>query len=348
MSVAREPKRATASPVTRRQLLAALPLLAAIRNTRAQNLPVSQEEFVPIGGIEQWISIRGASADNPALLFLHGGPGEALSPFPSIFEPWERAFTVVLWDQRGSGKTWGRNRSAPEEMTLDRITGDAIEIAEYARETLGKEKLVLVGQSWGSMLAWNVARSRPDLFHAYVGTGQAVSWAHTVEGQEDFSRARAEAAGDQAALEAMERARDAPLKSFERNAPFRAWIMLPADAGFIDMQREFVGPEPIPRQGEVADWINGFGFSASALGDEVLDFDAYAAGIDMALPVIVIQGRDDHVTPSAAAEQLVRDVRAPAKQYVEIDGGHFACYTNADAFVDSLIENVLPLIGPTL
>lgn len=322
--------------------MSAVPLSACSLPPSAAK-PVNQQRFVTAGGIEQWISIRGASGENPALLFLHGGPGEAHSPFVSVFEPWERAFTVVLWDQRGSGKTYGRNPSKREDMTLDRFTKDAIEIAEYARGQLARKKIVLVGQSWGSMVAWSAARARPDLFHAYVGTGQAVSWARTVKGQESYARVQAEAAGDRASLDAMDRARSLPVSSFDRVAPFRRWIMPPSDLAYIEMQRKYVGREPIPQKGDIADWVGGFSFSAQELGAEVLAFDAYAQGLEVSIPVFVIQGRNDHVTPSDAAEQFVADLRAPAKAYVLIEGGHFACYTNAKGFAAVLEERILPL-----
>jgi pimeloyl-ACP methyl ester carboxylesterase len=218
-------------------------------------------------------------------------------------------------------------------MTLERLTQDAIEIAEYALDKLDEEKLVLVGQSWGSMIGWAAALRRPDLFHAYVGTGQAVSWARTVEGQEGYARAQAQAAGDEAALQAMNEARETPLLSFERIAPFRPWIMPPSDLAFIEMQRDYVGPGPIPQEGEVRDWVRGFGVCNST-----------RTGVDSAIPVIVIQGRDDHVTPYEAAEEFVRDIRAPTKRFVPVDGGHFACYTNSEGFVSALAEYVIPLI----
>ena len=59
-----------------------------------------------IGGIEQWITIRGDDRNNPALLFLHGGPGDVTNPWAfAFFTPWEKYFTVVQWDQRGAGRT---------------------------------------------------------------------------------------------------------------------------------------------------------------------------------------------------------------------------------------------------
>lgn len=71
---------------------------------------ISESSYVRIGGIEQWVTIHGQDRDNPVLLFLHGGPGDVTSPWSyALFAPWERHFTVVQWDERGSGRTLGKN-----------------------------------------------------------------------------------------------------------------------------------------------------------------------------------------------------------------------------------------------
>jgi pimeloyl-ACP methyl ester carboxylesterase len=319
-------------------------MLAASERVCSQARAVDWQGFVPIGGIEQWISIRGRSAGNAVMLFLHGGPGEALSPFPSVSEPWERACTVVLWDQRGSGKTYARSPSTAKDMTLERLTRDAIELAQYVRERLGKDKIILAGHSWGSMIGWTVAVKRPDLFHAYVGTGQAVSWTRSVEGQETYARAQARAAGDEAALQAMDRAREARFDSFDRTAPYRAWIMPPSDVAFITMLRDYAGSRGVSQQRDVAEWVRGSSFSLETLGSEIPRFDAYATGVNVQIRVVVIQGKDDHLTPSEAAADLVRDVHAPTKEFVSITGGHFACFTNAEGFAAALAEHVVTSI----
>ena len=78
--------------------------------------------FVPIGGIEQWVSIRGENRDNPAIVIVHGGPGVANSAFQNTYQGWEKCFTVIQWDQRGAGKTFGRSGgNATPGMTLDRM-----------------------------------------------------------------------------------------------------------------------------------------------------------------------------------------------------------------------------------
>ena len=114
------------------------------------------------------------TATNPVLLLLHGGPGDATNPWGYAgFRSWMKRFTVVQWDQRGSGRTLGRNGAAlAPTITIDRMTQDGIELAELLRKTLQKDKIVLVGHSWGSTLGVFMAKARPDLFYAFVGTGQ--------------------------------------------------------------------------------------------------------------------------------------------------------------------------------
>src|SRR5204863_97986 len=106
---------------------------------------IDEELFVRIGGIEQWISIRGQRRDNPVVLLLHGGPGMA-SSFLSrdYFFSWTRDFTVVRWDQRGAGRTYGRSGPLPPGITVDRMAQDGIEVAEFLRTKLRTPKIVLI------------------------------------------------------------------------------------------------------------------------------------------------------------------------------------------------------------
>lgn len=78
------------------------------------NARIDQSSFVPLGNLEQWISIRGEDRSNPVLLVVHGGPGKAQWPQTEVYKPWERAFTVVQWDQRGAGHTYGLRSQAAE------------------------------------------------------------------------------------------------------------------------------------------------------------------------------------------------------------------------------------------
>jgi pimeloyl-ACP methyl ester carboxylesterase len=135
---------------------------------------IDEARYVKVGGIQQWITIRGEDRNNPVLLFLHGGPGDATNPWGYAgFRLWLKHFTVVQWDQRGAGRTFGKNRDAPPQaITIARMTQDGVELADVLRKQLRKDKIILVGHSWGSILGVHMVKARPDLFYAFVGTGQ--------------------------------------------------------------------------------------------------------------------------------------------------------------------------------
>ncbi len=318
-------------------------VLAGSESARAAAWPVNEQGFVRIGGIDQWIAIQGRDAANPAILYLHGGPAEAQSPFLQEFLPWEQDFTVVNWDQRGSGKTFGCNGPSTPDMTLDRFVLDAIEVAEHVRRRLGKRKLILVGQSWGAALGVHAVKRRPDLFGAFAGTGQPVTWAASVRSLERFARQQAGAAGDQAALKALDAAEAMPIEDLRRLQATGRWRMSPSDLEYLKLQTAFMGPPPPPTTGDVADWGAGGAFTIPKLLPAILSLDIRSLGYDFAVPMAVIQGRDDHVTSFEAARDWLEHVRAPAKAFVPIDGGHFACFTNAPAFVAALKTQVLPV-----
>jgi pimeloyl-ACP methyl ester carboxylesterase len=230
-------------------------------------------------------------------------------------------------------------------MTLDRLVDDAIEIAEHLRVRLSQRKVILVGQSVGSLIGVNVIKRRPDLFHAYVGTGQVVSYPLAVASQVKWARQQATAAGDHPALEALDDAANLPedRRLGALAAAAKKWLLPPPDQIYAKTIGDFMGPDPSSAKGDVADWIAGSAFMGRTLGGVLASIDLRALGLDMPIPFFVVQGRDDHIVSNEAAQLYVESVKAPAKAYIAIDGGHFACFTNADQFVAALRKHVRPL-----
>jgi pimeloyl-ACP methyl ester carboxylesterase len=327
----------------RRALAIAAGSALASGRAAAKDAAIDETGFVAIGGIDQWVAIQGQDLRNPVILFLHGGPAEAQSPFLQAFRPWEHAFTVVNWDQRGAGKTYGRNGPTTPDMTIERMAQDAIEVTEHACKRLGKTKVVLVGHSWGALLGLHAVKLRPDLFYAFVGAGQPVSWELSLKGQEAWARQQATAANDQATLKTLGETAALPATDWRRMMAGNKYRMSPADLDYLAIQKAFIGQPPYPTKGDVADWIAGGALAMAKLGPPIFGFDARALGLDIPVPYFVIEGRDDHVVSVEAARTYLAEVRAPAKAFVLIDGGHFALFTDPDQFVAALLRYVRPL-----
>jgi pimeloyl-ACP methyl ester carboxylesterase len=139
-----------------------------------------QETFEAVlGGARQIVNVRGNNRANPILLFVHGGPGAVEMPMAWAFQrPWEDFFTVVQWDQRGAGRSFPLNdpKLLAPTLTPDRYRDDAIQLIELLRHKYNKDKIFLVGHSWGSAIGLSVAVKRPDLLYAYVGIGQLIDF----------------------------------------------------------------------------------------------------------------------------------------------------------------------------
>ena len=143
-----------------------------------EGLPGSIAEvgYQRLGGVDQWVMIRGESVSNPPLIHLHGGPGFSETRlFRHFNSPLESSFTVAYWDQRGAGKSFARNipRSS---MTVEQFIADLDELVDAVRMRLGQNKVVLFGHSWGSVLGVLYATRFPHKVAAYVGSGQIGDW----------------------------------------------------------------------------------------------------------------------------------------------------------------------------
>ena len=137
---------------------------------------IEELKSIKIGGVEQWLHIRGRNRDNPILLYLHGGPGFGMiGIMDAIQRPWEDYFTVVHWDQRQTGKSYYSADDENNPLSLEQSIEDTEEVIQYLRDYLEKEKLFVLGHSWGSALGMYMVKRQPDWLYAYIGVGQIVS-----------------------------------------------------------------------------------------------------------------------------------------------------------------------------
>lgn len=319
----------------------------------AQTLAVDEADFVPIGGIRQWVTIRGQDRANPVLLIVGGtqvdGPGAILSPYVRTFQPWEKDFTLVQWDPRGAGKTFFANgKTIGPDLTVDRLVQDGLELADYLCGHLGKRKIVLLGVNFGSTLAVKMIQAKPERFSAYVAAGQITKPRAERErfGYERLLRL-ATAAKDEASLADLKLAgpdvwrepRDpARIAAFQR-----AFVKYRSPVPANPMQEAMSAPhwtleELMAAQGAAAQNERVLG---KAWGES---FDYGSLGARLKVPVFVIQGDEATSAPAPMAKAWLDGLTAPKKVFVTIPGaGNHALETHTAAYLDLLDRHVRPV-----
>jgi pimeloyl-ACP methyl ester carboxylesterase len=294
---------------------------------------IDEKGYVSIGGIQQWVTIKGRNRANPVVLFVHGGPGNPMSQYAeTLYKAWEGDFTIVHWDQRGSGKTFEANQTSGEltmeslnatDLSLDLIVRDGLAVAEYARQTLGQDRLILTGTSWGSAVAVYMLRERPELFQCYVGLSQMVNYQRGLLQSYERVMAKARALGDAASVGRLESLGAPPWKNprafgqlrrvsrqYESQTTDRPLALASSVEHTTDQARAAYA------SGEEFSFVKFVGMKGEGMGnDVVLDQNA----LELKVPVYLIQGTEDLVTVPEVTEHYFAQLKAPAKQLIRVE-----------------------------
>jgi len=314
---------------------------------------IDEARFVRINGLDQWITVRGLDQRNPILLVLHGGPGAPESYLTRYFRPMERNWVVVQWDQRGGGKTLGRAGGSPDpNIDMSTMVSDGIAVSQYLRQRFPGNKLVIVGHSWGSVLGARMALARPDLYAAYVGTGQvAASAADRQKWLYAYLLDHAQAAGDAKGVAELRNGAGPP--PWPDSSPaimhmvHAAGPYLPPALSYNDNAKAVL-TDPNWSLADVFALQRGMtGMLQTHLWKrEVRDVDNTGSGETFSMPVVVIQGGSDLTTPTPFAHAWLDRVQAPAKAFVVVPGqGHELLTADNAAFTQALDANLRPLLG---
>ncbi|MFF2211504.1 alpha/beta fold hydrolase [Streptomyces antibioticus] len=328
---------------------------AIVRSGNARRLRITgargvdEQDFVRIGGLEQWISVRGEDRANPVMVELHGGPGSSNAILAGVSRSWGRHVTLVRWDMRGTGKTLRRSGTDGQgELSFDRLVRDAVEVVEHIRERLGVRRVVLLGCSFGSAVAMRVARSRPDLVGAYVGTDQKIFDGGRDTSDHFAALDRLERAGKKKEAAAVrEMGPDQRAWSAEQFSHFSRFASATDPHTFAAMKSVVMKSlwySPLHSLREIVTFFRSFMVSAAVLPGTAR-LDDWADGTRFDVPFFVVQGACDLVNTPARARAFFDDVRAPVKEFTLIeDAGHFAVYRRPDLFLDLLLTRVLPTL----
>lgn len=309
---------------------------------------IAEVSYLHLGGVDQWTMIRGARRSNPLLLMLHGGPGLSDTPFFRRFNAsLETHFTVVYWDQRGTGRSFDRH-IPPSSMTVERFIADLDELIHIVREHVPQQQLVIMGHSWGSALGVLYAARHPTKVQAYVGVAQYGDCAAAEAASYRFALAEAERRRHRKAIEQL-RAIGPPPYGTDSLLIERKWTQRfdgqLRPRALWTLARSVLGA-PESSLFDLPGILGGFRFSLDAMWGEVSALNLLTLVPALPMPVFFFVGRRDHWIPPETSVAYFDQLRAPAKTIVWFDhSGHEPFVDEPAKFNAAMTDLVLPALG---
>ena len=283
--------------------------------------PIHRAEAVRIGGIDQWISIKSTNDTLPVLLFLHGGPGNSVMGFADKFTTkLQDHFVVVQWDQRESGKTAKLN-SSDKKPTVSQMESDAVEMVMHLRLRFSKQKIYLVGHSWGGFLALRVAASNPELLMACIAVAPMVNQWESERQTLDWLMTEARASNNQEAIDELSQVK-IPFETPDQLYYHRRWLLLSS------------GKNPFPKN-----YVRNWGKTWFPLYLEACDINLFETASQIHCPVYFFVGSADRQAASAITAAYFQRVKAEKKDlFWFTKSGHSLNLTEPKKFQEVIIS----------
>ena len=330
-------------------VLVLLGIIACTGKSQAEikkNEPVDILEQVTLGGVKQWISVKSDNADNPILLWLHGGPGYAAIPWMHLFPRLKENFTYVAWDQRNAGLSYDPENIPEDSMNVEQFLDDAHELIQLLCKRYNQQKVYIFGHSWGSMMGIYLSQRYPELIHAYIGGGQVVNMEALEIHSYNFVMDRARDTGNQAALEQLTAIGKPPYDSEEEMLTQRYWLW---QLGGLYYDPSYNEAEVAMKSGvysreHVANIDTSLAYSVNLMWDEILALPPIEESVPaLKVPVYFIYGIQDYNTPGILIENYAKKLKAKKGKSVIViqQASHMFPWTRPDKFQDILINTVL-------
>ena len=291
----------------------------------AQN-PIDSAGFLSIGGIRQYITIKGKDRSLPLLLFLHGGPGGSVMPYANKFtHRLQHHFVVIQWDQRETGRTLSANAS-PLPLTLGQFQEDTYEMVATLLARFGREKLYLVGHSWGTALGFHIAKNHPTLLYAYIPIGSMIDQLESERMALSMLKADAAEEGNAEAIAELDRVR-IPFENGEQLYYHRKWLLRHARS------RKDLPEHVVVNWAQT--WLNVF--------NEASRDNLFESTPSIECPIYFVAGRKDYQTNSVLAEKYYHTVSAPKKDFFWLErAAHSIPSSEPERLQAIIVETILP------
>ena len=322
---------------------------------------ICEAKAVKIGGIDQWISIRGEDISAPVMLVLHGGPGSTLMGLSHAYQrPWEKYYIVVNWDQRCSGRTASISGSEPEEeITFDRMLQDSVEMVDYLREHFSRKKIIVLGHSWGTILGAALAMQYPEKLICYISTGTVVNCRREYQAMFDQLEKTYAARKDAKALAHLKQL----LPGLEKENASWDWILdinnliikegyssVRAKDLFSSLKYEFL---PLLKSPEyrLKDALHLTAYKAYIPLNEkfMFNYDLEKLPNHYEIPVYYINGDTDYQTPYPVGREYALKTEAPDTAFYTLKNcAHCWDVDAPEQMTEILCEKIYPKIQPLL
>ncbi|MFZ6011413.1 MAG: alpha/beta fold hydrolase [Bacteroidota bacterium] len=329
------------SVISRLMTIAIVLFLKAHFSVGQQNrMPIDTSFLLPVNGVQQYLEIKGALRSKPVLLFIHGGPFWPATPMLRRYnQDLTNDFVVVSWDQRNCGKS-GTDASA--KLTPDLFVEDAHQVTLFLKKKLAAKKILVVGNSWGSVVGIMLVTKYPQDYWAYVGVGQVVNQPKALQVVRDLTLKQAELKKDTATVRAIRQLHITPsnayylsfedlMKFYQLAAPY---IRSDAVMALEDMTQLY----PDYHYSKI-DWFTPL----MTYGKELVDY-MNSARLDISvytkfeIPMYFIAGLYDYNTPSALVEEYFKTIAAPTKKFFWFESsGHSPQWEESKRFHECLL-----------
>lgn len=301
-------------------------------------------EYIKINGIEQYLLHYKTSADLPVLLFLHGGPGMAESIFAYAFQKeLSSLFNIVHWDQRGAGKTLTKSKGNSDYPSVDELIDDLFAIVNYLKKKYSKDKIVILGHSWGSILGTLFVLKYPQEVLYYIGAGQVVDIVKNEKVGYEKVKELIIKAGNKKDLESLEKIGVYPEKNYEKPM-IRKIQKIRILQGKYKIGMNFTPivktllKSPIFTLSDISSLLKGMK-NNKKLWDYLFSHSLYEESRDYKTPVYYILGNRDFQAPRTIASRYFDLINAPNKKiFIIEDAGHFMMLDQPKLFSNALAE----------
>ncbi|MGM0508983.1 MAG: alpha/beta fold hydrolase [Fusobacteriota bacterium] len=311
---------------------------------------IAKMEEIKLGGVDQWIVMRGEDKTKPVLLMLSGGPGASeMGRFIEYNKNLEDNFVVVNWEQRGCGKSYPAIKNE-EDIKVEQYVEDINELTEYLKTRFSKEKIYLLGHSWGTIIGTMAIQKYPDNYHAYIGAAQMVNVRKTDEYMYDFVMKSAKKYGDNKRVEKMIEYGKPPYYGdniLKRYKPFLTTYAqyYRKENPYHEKNREWYNPTSVLFIPEYTAYdkvrlVKGMLNTFEIVYQQLQEFDFTKEATELEVPVYYMMGRHDYT--AKFIDEYFKKIKAPEKKlYWFENSAHGQIWSEPDKFHDIMVDVVL-------